>query len=169
MRKVRLLCLSLILCYYFAACAPHKALEGQGYWSQSKISSSSRLCYTFSPPKDNISLQIFHTNGLYQGYLSLHRGQISAQSTTVPITIKVQEKEHTFLTTKHEGGQKLCLPIKALEILLSALQNKESVTLILLGQAAIISPDGFTKQHEKFKASFSPLKEPCTASLHERM
>lgn len=122
-------------------------------WQVSHIEAhdSARLSYAVRDIVNEIGVEICQVRGQVTTYLEVH-------SQTIPpyqgnpgealVKMKIEEKVITGVAKRHEGGQRLTLPVQLQECLMESLKSGKNVTILLKGYSTKLDAHLFQEQYQ---------------------
>lgn len=114
----------------------------------------SRLYYHTSDRVNGIDLEILIAQGKLVSFLQVHREAIpplSKQPDKARGKLILEGQAYPFIAERHGGGQRLNLPEKSQDQIISLLKEGKSFTLQVDGYEEIIQPGEFSKKWNKIK------------------
>lgn len=112
----------------------------------SRAFNSSKLFFPSSDSLSGIDLEFLSFQGKIYAYLQVHFQAIppyQGNPKEALVTLQIEEKTFTGIGYRHEGGQRLLLSLPLQEQLLSALKNRQSVTIRLEGYKVTVVGNQF--------------------------
>jgi hypothetical protein len=115
---------------------------------------SSRLLYVAEDRVNGIDLELLQTPQGLKIYLLVHSSPVAPygeEGKKSLVRISTEKEKKVILATRREGGQRLLLPETIYPFILTALKEKEWLTLQLSGYETRISPGKFKEKFEKLE------------------
>ncbi len=128
---------------------------------------SSKLCYRSDDAANGIDVEFLKTQHTLHLYLNVHAHPVppyEGNAKQALVVFLAGDKKFTYIAARHEGGQRLLVPLEAQEILIEALRANTSITIQLEGYTAQIDPASFSENFTDLQKA-SPFDLPIKLSL----
>lgn len=143
--------LSLIL--LLTACTTPKKWTYSEVVSKTPQFSSTLLQYEPDDEQIGVGVELLKGSFGIVGYLNVQTCKIPSlpdEPNASLVVFAIEDEKIPYKAERMEGGQKLRLPDAAIEKLICALQNSQSVTIYLDGYMSVLETSNFSKASKKF-------------------
>ncbi len=156
---------TLLLALLLTGCQTSPSWQVTHLEGQDPIYDSARLSYPVRDIVNEIGVEMICTQGQVNTYLEVHSHEIppyQGNPVEARVALKIDGKTTTGVALRREGGQRLLLPSSLQELLVEALKQRQSVTILLDGYSTTLSAEHFAKQYQMLhsKPFKFPLKLP---------
>ena len=113
---------------------------------------SSRLSYHLRDMVNEIGVEMICAEGHIHTYLEVHTQQVPPYQGNFQealITMKTPHSTEQALGYRHQGGQRISLPLDLQELLITSLQNNQIVTIAVEGYSTTLDPQDFNQQFQQ--------------------
>jgi len=152
---------SLFLLLFLFSCQSSNSWEVSHIQTGNKSYNSARLSYPVHDIVNGVAVEMICAQGHVNTYLEVHSQTIPAYEGNPKealVVMKIAGKSIKGIAYRHEGGQRLSLPLDLHELLITSLQNKQPVTIVLEGYYTKIDPEQFSEQYAQLHAE--PFTNP---------
>ncbi len=151
-------CIAALLLF---GCSTETPWELSSIPAGEKAFDSARLCYAPEDPLSGMSLELYYSNGNVVGYLS----SSSRRFTQKTAEIRFGSETITVSLDIHEGQMRAHLPDQCTVRAIRALQEGQSVSIMIGSQAQVFRPERFATLYHQLTQGSSGILESFQGHL----